>query len=42
MADRDIMQEIEELKKQLQALEAVKGHAGATVSPEEPEQGPRE
>lgn len=42
MADRDIMQEIEELKKQLQALEAAKGHAGAQVSPEEPEQGPRE
>lgn len=42
MADRDIMQEIEELKKQLQALEAAKGHAGAQVSPEEPEQRPRE
>ena len=42
MADRDIMQEIEELKKQLQALDAAKGHAGAQVSPEEPEQRPRE
>lgn len=42
MADRDIMQEIEELKKQLQALQAAKGQAGAQVSPEEPEQGPRE
>jgi len=40
MADRDIMQEIEELKKQLQALEAAKGHAGAQVSSEEPEQRP--
>ncbi|HSA78923.1 MAG TPA: hypothetical protein VLG72_08705 [Nitrospirota bacterium] len=40
MADRDIMQEIEELKKQLQALEAAKGHAGAQVSAEEPEQRP--
>jgi hypothetical protein len=40
MADRDIMQEIEELKKQLQALEATKGHAGAQVS-EEPEQRPQ-
>jgi len=39
MADSDIMQEIEELKKQLQALEAAKGHAGAQVSSEEPEQG---
>jgi len=42
MADRDIMQEIEELKKQLQALDAAKGHAGAQASPEEPEQRPRE
>jgi len=42
MADRDIMQEIEELKKQLQALEAAKGHAGAQVSSEEPEQVPPE
>jgi hypothetical protein len=42
MADRDIMQEIEELKKQLQALEAAKGHVGAQASFEEPEQGPPE
>jgi ElaB/YqjD/DUF883 family membrane-anchored ribosome-binding protein len=42
MADRDIMQEIEELKKQLQALEAAKGHAGAQVSSEETEQRPLE
>jgi hypothetical protein len=40
MTDRDIMQEIEELKKQLQALEADKVHAGAQVSPEEPGQSP--
>ncbi len=40
MADRDIMQEIEELKRQLQALGAVKGHAGAEVSSEHPEQRP--
>ncbi len=38
MADRDIMQEIEELKKQLQALEAAKGRAGAQVSTEDSEQ----
>jgi hypothetical protein len=42
MADQDIMQEIEELKKQLQALQAAKGQSGAQPSPEEPEQGPRE
>jgi len=42
MPDRDIMQEIEELKKQLQALQAAKGQAGAQASREEPEQGPRE
>ena len=42
MADREIMQEIEDLKKQLQALEAAKGHAGAQVSSEEQEQRPRE
>jgi hypothetical protein len=42
MADHDIMQEIEELKKQLQALEAAKGHAGAQVSSEEQEQRPQE
>jgi ElaB/YqjD/DUF883 family membrane-anchored ribosome-binding protein len=42
MADRDIMQEIEELKKQLQALEAAKGHAGAQVSSEEPSHIPLE
>lgn len=42
MVDRDIMQKIEELKKQLQALQAAKGHAGAQASAEEPEQGPRE
>jgi hypothetical protein len=40
MVDRDIMQEIDELRKQLQALEATKGHAGAKVSSEEPEQKP--
>ena len=37
MTDRDIMQEIEELKKQLQALEANKVHAGAQAAPGEPE-----
>ncbi len=42
MTDRDIMQEIEELKKQLQALDEAKNHAGAQVSSEEPEQRPRE
>ena len=42
MADHDIMQEIEELKKQLQALETAKGHAGAQVSSEEQEQRPLE
>ncbi len=42
MADHDIMQEIEELKKQLQALEAAKGHAGTQVSSEEQEQRPLE
>ncbi len=42
MADRDIMQEIEELKKQLQALEAAKGHAGPQASSQGPEQRPRE
>ncbi len=42
MADRDIMQEIEELKKQLQALKAAKSPAGAPVSSEEQEQRPRE
>jgi len=42
MADRDIMQEIEELKKQLQALEAAKGNTGTQASSEEPEQGPQE
>jgi len=42
MADSDIMQEIEELKKQLLALEAAKGHAGDQVSPEEPEQPAQE
>src|SRR5574342_496240 len=40
MADHDIMQEIEELKKQLQALEAAKGHAGAQASSEGAEQRP--
>lgn len=42
MADLDIMQEIEELKKQLQALEAAKGHADAQDSSEKPEQRSRE
>ena len=42
MPDRDIMQEIEELKKQLQALQAAKGPADAQASPGKPEQGPRE
>ncbi|HUI44518.1 MAG TPA: hypothetical protein VL122_00835 [Nitrospirota bacterium] len=42
MANLDIMQEIEELKKQLQALEATKKQADAQVSPEEPGQRPRE
>lgn len=42
MANQDIMQEIEELKKQLQALEQSKGRSGAQVSPEEPEQRPLE
>jgi hypothetical protein len=42
MADHDIMQEIEELKKQLQALEAAKGHAGAQVSSEGSEKNTRE
>ncbi len=42
MVDREIMQEIEELKKQLLALEAAKGHAGPQDSSEEPEQRPRE
>jgi len=41
MTDRDIMQEIEELKKQLQSLEASKVHAGSQVSPGEPGQGPQ-
>ncbi len=40
MIDRDIIQEIEELKKQLQALEATKGQAGARVSSENPEHRP--
>ncbi len=40
MVDRDIMQEIEELKKQLQALEATKGQAGAQVSSGKPEPRP--
>ncbi len=42
MADRDIMQEIEELKKQLQALEAAKGHTDAQVSSQDSEQSQRE
>jgi len=42
MADRDIMREIEELKKQLQELEAAKGHSGAQVSLEEPGKKPPE
>ena len=42
MTDRDIMLEIEELKKQLQALEAAKGYAGAPLSPGEAEQRPQE
>ncbi len=40
--DRDIMQDIEDLKKQLQALEAAKDQGGAQASSEESEQGPRE
>ncbi|HXY61679.1 MAG TPA: hypothetical protein VEJ22_01990 [Nitrospirota bacterium] len=42
MVDREIMQEIEELKKQLQALEAAKAQAGTKGSSEEPEQSLRE
>ena len=42
MEDRDIMQEIEELKKQLQALEEGKGHAGAQVSSDEEQRPPEE
>ncbi len=42
MADRDIMQEIEELKKQLQALKGSEGKTGAPGSSDEPEQRPGE
>ncbi len=42
MSDLDIMQEIKELKKQLQALEAAKGHADTQGASEEPGQGPQE
>ena len=38
MTDRDIMQEIEDLKKQLQALEANKTHTGAQAAPGKPEE----
>ncbi len=38
MANRDIMQEIEELKKQLQTLESAKDRASTEDSPEEPGQ----
>jgi ElaB/YqjD/DUF883 family membrane-anchored ribosome-binding protein len=42
MADRDIMQEIEELKKQLQILEATKGNPDAQASSKDPEQSQQE
>jgi ElaB/YqjD/DUF883 family membrane-anchored ribosome-binding protein len=42
MPDQDIMREIEELKKQLRALEEDRGHAGAEASSEEREQRPLE
>jgi hypothetical protein len=42
MTNSDIMQEIEELKKQLLALEAAKGHGSAQAPPEESQQSSRE
>ena len=42
MADRHIVQEIESLRKQLQELEAAKGHAGGQASSGEQEQRPLE
>jgi ElaB/YqjD/DUF883 family membrane-anchored ribosome-binding protein len=42
MADRDIMQEIEELRKQLQTLEATRGNTDARASSKDSEQSQRE
>jgi len=42
MVDRDIMQEIEELKKQLQALEEAKSQIGTRSSSEESQHRPME